>query len=71
MVKETEDIAHKHFGSVELHWVILITNNVTDAYYTGTLSFSAFEEYVKDKYDNPEGIHHYEKVQSSGGTNIY
>ena len=30
------------------------------------MSFSAFEEYIKDKYDNAEAIHHYEKVQSSG-----
>ena len=30
------------------------------------LSFSAFEDFVKDKYDNPDAIHHYEKVQSSG-----
>ena len=28
-----EQIAHKHFGSAELHWVVLITNNITDAYY--------------------------------------
>ena len=30
------------------------------------MSFSAFEEYIADKYDNAEAIHHYEKVQSSG-----
>jgi hypothetical protein len=63
-----EDIAMKHFGSPMLHWVILITNGVTDAYYDWPLSFQAFESYVKDKYDNPDAIHHYEKVQSSGPT---
>ena len=61
-----EQIAHKHFGSAELHWVVLITNNITDAYYEWPLSFTAFENFVKDKYDNPDAIHHYEKVQSSG-----
>ena len=61
-----EQIAHKHFGSTELHWVVLITNNITDAFYEWPLSFSAFENFVKDKYDNPDAIHHYEKVQSSG-----
>ena len=61
-----EQIAHKHFGSAELHWVVLITNNITDAYYEWPLSFSAFEEFVKDKYDNPDGIHHFEKTQLSG-----
>ena len=55
-----EQIAHKHFGSAELHWVVLITNNITDAFYEWPLSFSAFEDFVKDKYDNPDAIHHYE-----------
>jgi E3 ubiquitin-protein ligase DOA10 len=32
------------------------------------LSFQAFEEYVSSKYANPDAIHHYEKVQSSGPT---
>ena len=61
-----EDIAMKHFGSPLLHWVILISNGVTDAYYQWPLTLRAFEDYIKEKYDNPEGIHHYEKVQSSG-----
>jgi hypothetical protein len=63
-----EHIAQKHFGSPMLHWVILITNSVTDAYYEWPLSFQAFEEYVSSKYANPDAIHHYEKVQSSGPT---
>jgi hypothetical protein len=43
-------------------------NDITDRYYDWPLSLSAFEEYVKDKYANPQGIHHYEKTQSSGAT---
>ena len=61
-----EHIAQKHFGNPELHWVVLITNNIADALYDWPMSFSAFEEYIKDKYDNAAAIHHYEKVQSSG-----
>ena len=61
-----EHIAQNHFGNPELHWVVLITNNIADALYDWPMSFSAFEEYIKDKYDNAEAIHHYEKVQSSG-----
>ena len=63
-----EDIASKHFGSPMLHWVILLTNNVTDAYYEWPLSFQAFESFIHDKYANPDAVHHYEKVQSSGPT---
>ena len=61
-----ETIAERHFGSPELHWIILITNDVTDGLHGWPLSFSAFEEFVNDKYDNAEGIHHYERVQASG-----
>jgi len=28
-----EDTAFKHFGSSEYHWIVLFTNNITDAYY--------------------------------------
>ena len=43
-------------------------NNIKDRYYDWPLSYQAFESYVKDKYDNPSGIHHYEITQSSGTT---
>ena len=61
-----EVIAERHFGSPDLHWIILITNDVTDGLHGWPLSFSAFEEFVNDKYDIPGAIHHYEKVQTSG-----
>ena len=63
-----ENIAFKHFGDPELHWVILLTNNITDRYYDWPLSEQQFEDYIKDKYSNPDGIHHYEVTQSSGRT---
>ena len=58
--------AFKHFGDTELHWIILLTNDITDAYYGWPLSDQDFEKYVTDKYTNPQGIHHYEITQSSG-----
>ena len=33
-----EDVAFKHFGKSDLHWVILLTNNITDAYYGWPMS---------------------------------
>ena len=64
---ETPEItAFKHFGDSEYHWIILITNNMTDAYYDWPLSTQAFETYITDKYTNPDAIHHYEITQSSG-----
>ena len=61
-----EVTAFKHFGDTELHWVILLTNNITDVYYDWPLSFQDFETFIKNKYSNPDGVHHYEITQSSG-----
>jgi len=61
-----ESIAFKHFGDVNLHWVILLTNNITDRYYDWPMSEQEFELFIKDKYSNPDGIQHYEITQSSG-----
>jgi hypothetical protein len=64
---ETPEVtSFKHFGSSQYHWVILLTNNITDRYYDWPLSEQDFETYITDKYDNPDGIHHYEITQSSG-----
>ena len=63
-----EDTAFKHFGSSHYHWVILLTNNITDVYYDWPMSEQDFETFLKDKYTNPGGIHHYEITQSSGKT---
>ena len=61
-----EDTAFKHFGSSQYHWVILLTNNMTDSYYDWPLSEQDFESHITDKYTNPDAIHHYEITQSSG-----
>jgi len=63
-----EDTAFKHFGSSQYHWVILMTNNITDAFYEWPMSEQNFEAFLKDKYTNPDAIHHYETTQSSGKT---
>jgi len=64
--EKPEDTAFKHFGSSQYHWVILLTNNITDRYYGWPLSSQEFETYITDKYTNPEAVHHYEITQSSG-----
>jgi hypothetical protein len=61
-----ETTSFKHFGSSDFHWVILLTNNITDAYYGWPLSEQDFEIYIREKYTNPDGIHHYEITQQSG-----
>ena len=64
--EKPEDTAFKHFGSAQYHWVILLTNDITDRYYGWPLTDQDFETYITQKYDNPDAIHHYEITQSSG-----
>ena len=68
--EKPEDIAFKHYGDPEYHWVILMTNNVTDRYYQWPLSQPQFAEHLTDKYGagSEDAVHHYEKTQDSGPT---
>lgn len=63
-----EYIANEFYGDPELHWVIIMTNNIVDYYTQWPMTVPAFESYVKEKYDDSNGIHHYEYQQESGDT---
>ena len=61
-----EDIAYKAYGDADFWWVVCLMNNVVNRYYDWPLDEHSFQQYVADKYSNPDGIHHYEITQSSG-----
>ena len=65
-----EDIAFREYGDPELHWIILMTNNITDRFYQWPLTQPQFQEHLKDKYGagNEDAVHHYEITQTSGPT---
>ena len=65
-----EDIAFKWFGDAEYHWIILMTNNITDRYYQWPLTQPQFAEHLTDKYGagSEDAVHHYEITQTSGPT---
>ena len=72
-VKEGETpeiLADKLYDDVELHWVILLVNNVTDRYHQWPKNTNQFLAYVNDKYSNVDATHHYEISQVSGDTTI-
>ena len=72
-VKEGETpemIAHKLYGDSELHFVIMLINDITDRYHQWPMSLPQFQEFINDKYDDPDGIHHYESTQTSGYTKV-
>ena len=69
-----EIIAHKLYGDSELHWIVMLINNVTDRYHDWPMNFSQFNEYLQEKYVDSDGnstaseVHHYEIEQESGST---
>ena len=72
-VKEGETpemIAHKLYGDSQLHWIILLVNEITDRYHQWPMTGGQFLDYLNDKYSNPDGIHHYETTQTSGDTKV-
>ena len=56
-----ESVAYRWFGDTELHWVILMTNNITDRYYEWPLTQPQFQAHLEDKYGvgNIDATHHY------------
>ena len=70
MGDKPEDVAFKFYGDAELHWVILMTNNVTDRYYQWPMTQPQFQEFLEDKYglSNIDSVHHYEITRASGRT---
>jgi|TARA_R110000737_G_scaffold353325_1_gene404178 hypothetical protein len=62
-----EMIAHKLYGNVNLHWVVLLFNNVTDRFHDWPMSGNQFNEYINEKYGSTiDAIHHYEITEESG-----
>ena len=47
-----EDIAAKMYKDPQKHWIVLLSNNITDPQYDWVLSMRAFEDYVNKKYSS-------------------
>jgi len=69
-----ESIADKLYDDPELHWIVLLVNDITDRYHQWPMNFSQFNQFIADKYvnsdgtSNADGTHHYEIAQTSGNT---
>lgn len=66
-----EIVAHKLYGDPNLHWILLITNEIIDPRFEWVQPQLALERYIKDKYgsDNINAAHHY--VNTSGDVVYY
>ena len=65
-----EEIADKLYNDPELHWVILMVNDITDRYHQWPLNENQFQAHINDKYSNIDAVHHYEITQTSGDTTL-
>ena len=65
--EQPDIVARKYYGDSELHWIIVPVINITTGY-VWPLDQVALTDFVNDKYDNPDGIHHYEINATSGDT---
>lgn len=61
-----EIIASKYYGDAELHWVVLIFNDIIDPFYDWPMEYRQFIKFLTDKYGSPATaqttVHHYEKI---------
>ena len=64
--EKPEDVAYKVYGDADYFWVVTLVNNIVNRYYDWPLDQYSFQQFINDKYSNPDGIHHYEVTQSSG-----
>ena len=61
-----EDVAFKAYGDAKYFFVVCLVNNIVNRFYDWPLDEYNFQQFVADKYENPNAAHHYEKTQSSG-----
>jgi hypothetical protein len=62
-IKDSESpeiLAYNKYGSTELHWVILLINNIVNVSNDWPMNVREFNKYVQEKYTEPDSTHHYE-----------
>ena len=64
-----EMIASKYYGDSELHWIVLIFNEIIDPFYDWPMHYRQFIIFLTNKYGSPATAqitnHHYEKIVTS------
>lgn len=55
-----ESIANRYYGSPFYHWVILTVNGIVNIREEWPMEIQAFETFMRDNYDDVNGVHHYE-----------
>jgi len=59
--EKIEDVAYKAYGDSNLHWLIMLMNDIVDPFYDWPLSLVELNAFIDNKYsDGRDGIHHWE-----------
>lgn len=54
------DVAFKFYSNPNLNWIVLVVNDIRDPYFDWPMNSEVLLEYTKAKYDDVNGVHHYE-----------
>ena len=54
-----EDIATKYYGNPFYNWTVLVANDITDYYKQWPRSVTQLQEFIAQKYDNPQATKHH------------
>jgi hypothetical protein len=55
-----ELVAEKFYNNPELHWLILLYNDIIDPRFDWVLPYNSFIRVIEGKYNNINAIHHFE-----------
>ena len=55
-----DTLAYQFYNDSTLHWIIMYANYMTNPYYDWPMTYFDLQKYIAKKYDNVNGIHHYE-----------
>lgn len=64
--EKMEDVAYDAYGDAELHWIIMLMNDIIDPFFDWVMSTSELDRYITKTYPGvgnvpnaPDGTHHY------------
>ena len=67
-IKEGETpelLADRLYGNPELHWVVLLFNDILDPRYGWPLDTPTLYSYIESKYGSGNNVHHYEDIDGN------
>lgn len=58
-----DTISMDYYGDPGYDWTVLMINNIRNLYQDWPMTQPVFEEYINSKYDDFQGVHHYETIE--------